>query len=199
MKGMNINWKKISPNRWLELSSPVTLGIAGISLLALILGKVTRDASTRALFSVYRASWADPLSYLRALLHVFGHADFAHYAANMGMVLVLGPLVEKHYGSRRFLLMALLTALITGITHLLLSPGTAMLGASGLVFMLIFLAAMSGRAGGRLPLTLILVALIYLGREIAGGLFARDNISQLAHIMGAVCGTGFGLWMKNAA
>lgn len=188
-----MNWQKLDPRRWIELSSPVTLGIAGVSLIALILGGVTGGASTRALFSVYRGSWADPQSYLRVILHVFGHADFAHYAANMGMVLVLGPLVEKHHGSRRFLLMVLITALVTGLTHLLLSAGTAALGASGIVFMLIFLSAISGRENGKIPLTLVLVAVIYLGREIAGGLFTRDSISQLAHVMGAVCGVGFGL------
>jgi membrane associated rhomboid family serine protease len=190
---MKINWSKANPRHWVELSSPLTLGIAGVSLFALILGGITRGASTRAVFSVYRSSWADPLSYLRVVLHIFGHGDFAHYAANMGMVLVLGPLVEKHYGSRRFLIMVAVTALVTGLTHILLSPGTAALGASGIVFMLIFLSAISGRENGKIPLTLILVAVIYLGREVAGGLFTRDSISQLAHVMGAVCGVGFGL------
>ena len=194
---MKINWSKVNPRNWIELSSPVTLGIAGVSLVALILGGVTGGASTRALFSVYRSSWADPLSYLRVFFHVFGHADFAHYAANMGMVLVLGPLVEKHYGSRQFALMALVTALVTGLTHILLSPSSAALGASGIVFMLIFLSAISGRENGKIPLTLILVAAIYLGREIAGGLFTRDSVSQLAHVMGAVCGIFFGLIPKG--
>ena len=192
---MKIRWNKLDPRQWVELSSPVTLGIAGLSLLALILGALTGGASTRALFSVYRASWSDPLSYLRIILHVFGHVDFAHYAANMGMMLVLGPLVERHYGAKRYILMILMTALLTGLAHLLLSPGSASLGASGIVFMMIFLSAVSGRErSGKVPLTLILVALIYLSREISAGLFTRDNISQLAHIMGAVCGVGFGLW-----
>lgn len=190
--------KKIDPRRWVELSSPVTLGIAGFSLIALVLGAVTGGAATRALFSVYRSSWADPLGFLRVILHVFGHADFAHYAANMGMVLVLGPLVERHYGAKRFLVMVLVTALVTGLSHILVSPGTAAMGASGIVFMLIFLSAVSGRENGKVPLTLILVAVIYLGGEIAGGLFTKDNISQLAHIMGAVCGIGFGMWFKRS-
>lgn len=195
---MKINWKSLNPRRWVELSSPVTLGIAGLSLVVLVLGTLTGGASNRTLFSVYRASWADPLSYLRVFLHIFGHADFAHYTGNMGMVLVLGPLVERHCGARRYALMVLAAALVTGLVHILISPGTASMGASGIVFMLIFLSAVSGReGGGKVPLTLILVAVIYLGREISAGLFTRDNISQLAHISGAVCGAVFGMAFRS--
>ena len=184
---------KINPKNWVELSSPVTLGFAGLSLFALILGGLTGGASTRALFSIYRSSAADVLFYSRLFLHVLGHGDFTHYAANMGMLLVLGPLVEKHYGSGRYLLMIALTALVTGLFHILLSAGTVSLGASGIVFMLILLSAASGRQSGKVPLSLLLVALIYLGQEIAGGIFQKDNISQLAHIIGGLCGLAFGL------
>lgn len=185
--------------KYVELSSPVTLGFAFLSLIALALSALTGGASNRALFSVYRSSAADPLSYLRLFLHVLGHADFSHYAGNMALFLVLGPLVEKHYGSRKLLVMVLVTALMIGLTHLLLSPGTACLGASGLVFMLILLSAVSGRSQGKLPLTLILVALIYLGGALADALFTRDNVSQLAHITGGLCGIGFGLMGKKGA
>ncbi len=194
---MTVNWRSLDPRRWVEFSSPVTLGIAGLSLLALMLGALTGGAANRVLFSVYRASWSDPLSYLRAFLHILGHADFAHYAGNMGMVLVLGPLVERHYGPRQYILMVLATALVTGLVFVLVSPGTASMGASGIVFMLIFLSAVSGRERGKVPLTLILVAVIYLGREVSAGLFSRDNISQLAHISGAVCGALFGMAFKG--
>ena len=190
---------KLDPRRWVELSSPVTLGFAALSLLALLLQGLTGGASTRALFSVYRFAPGDVLGYLRLFLHVLGHADFAHYAANMGLLLVLGPLVEKHYGSQRYLLMMLVTALVTGLFHILLSGHTVALGASGIVFMLIFLSAISGRKSGKIPLTLVFVAVIYLGGELTGGLFGRDNINQWAHILGGVCGIAFGLILQGRA
>ena len=183
--------------QWVELSSPVTLGFAGLSLLALLLNTLTGGASNCALFSVYRFSPGDLLGYLRLVLHVLGHANFAHYAGNMSLLLVLGPLVEKQYGAGRYLIMIVITALVTGLAHIVLSPGTAALGASGVVFMLILLAAMAGRSGGKVPLTLIVVAVIYLGGELAGGLFGQDNVSQLAHIAGGVCGIVFGMIWKG--
>jgi len=168
-------WKKIKPGNWIEITSPLTLGFAGLSLAALILGWLTGGDSTRALFSVYRASAASPLFYLRLLLHVLGHVDFAHYTANMALFLVLGPLVEQRYGARR---MTMMIALITALSHLLISPDAAVLGASGIVFMLILLSAAAGRKSGKIPLTLVLVALMYLGQEIAGGILQKDNISN---------------------
>lgn len=72
-----------------------------------------------------------------------------------------------------------------------MSPGTASLGASGIVFMLILLSAASTRKSSKIPLTLILVALIYLGQEVLA-IFQKDNISQLAHLIGGLCGVLLG-------
>lgn len=189
-----MDWNRLKPSRWLALTSPVTLGFALLSLLALGLDALTRGQSTRSLFSVYRAPLTDPLALPRLLLHVLGHAGFAHYAGNMGLFLVLGPLMEQRYGPARFFAFIAVTAVVTGLTHLLISPGTAMLGASGVVFMLILLSAVSARTTQKVPLTLLLVALIYLGREIVGGLFTHDRVSQLAHIAGGAMGIVLGLF-----
>ncbi|NLB37678.1 MAG: rhomboid family intramembrane serine protease [Clostridiales bacterium] len=190
---MRIDWDKVKPSRWLEWASPVTLGFALLSLVALGLDALTGGRSTRLLFSVYRSGMGDPLFYPRLFLHVLGHGSFAHYAANMGLFLVLGPLMEKRYGAGRYLAYIAITALVTGLVHILISSNTAMLGASGVVFMLILLSAVSGRSSDKVPVTLVLVALIYLGREIVGGLFTHDSVSQLAHIAGGVCGIVLGL------
>lgn len=189
--------KRIDPRGWLEFSSPLTLGYALIALLVLILSLLTGGVSTRALFSAYRAPLSDLLFYPRLFLHVLGHTDFGHYATNMSLLLVLGPLVEKHYGKGRFLLMMAVTALVSGAFHILLSPGTALMGASGVVFMLIILAAASGREKGKVPLTLLLVAVFYLGCELYFGIFVRDSISRLAHVLGGLCGIAFGLRLKR--
>ena len=84
----------------LQFNAPVILSFFFISLLSLILGFLTSKASTTMAFSVYRASLLDPLTYVRFFGHVFGHADISHFFNNMLLLLVVGPPLEKLYGSR---------------------------------------------------------------------------------------------------
>jgi membrane associated rhomboid family serine protease len=72
------------------------------------------------------------------------------------------------------------------------------LGASGIVFMLIILSSFVNIREGSIPLTLVLVVAIYFGREIMSGLSVRDNISQLTHIAGGICGLFFGFSLKSS-
>lgn len=181
----------------IQYNSPVILTFVLVSGLALVLGVLTGGATTTLLFSVYRSSLSDPLTFVRFFGHVLGHTGFSHYAGNMVMILVLGPMVEEQYGSRNTLLLILMTALTTGILHWILSPGTALLGASGIVFMLIFLSSLAGMRRHSIPLTLILVTVIYFGQEIYAGLFAGDNVSHLTHIIGGACGTVMGTALRR--
>lgn len=50
------------------------------------------------------------------------------------LILVVGPLLEEKYGSGAIASVIITTALVTGIVHWLLFPGTMLLGASGVVF-----------------------------------------------------------------
>lgn len=190
-------WQKCRLSRWIELSSPVTLGFAGLSLLVWLVALITGGGSTKLLFSVYRSSPGDFFFWPRLFLHPLGHVSFSHLATNMAFFLMLGPLVEKHYGRRKMLVMLAVSSLAIALVHLALSPDKAALGASGLVFMMIMLSAISGRSRGKIPLTTILVAIIYLGRELTNGIIGQDSISQLAHITGGVCGLIFGWFLSR--
>lgn len=176
----------------LSYNSPVILTFALLSLAALILGELTGGETTWALFTVYRSPLDDPLTYVRLFGHVLGHSGWAHYINNMLMLLVIGPPMEERYGGRALLFSIAATALVSALVQWFLFPNTALLGASGIVFMLIVMASLSGMRRGELPLTLLLVLVLYLGGEVLDGLFSRDNVSQLTHIvgglMGAVCG-----------
>jgi membrane associated rhomboid family serine protease len=183
--------------RRLQYNAPVVLTFSLLALLAWGLGELTGGITTQKLFSVYRSSLGDPLTYFRFFGHALGHSGFAHYSGNILMILILGPMVEERYGSfHTFLLMAV-TALATGIVHWFVSPYTALLGASGIVFMLIFLASLAGMRKNRIPLTLVAVTAIYFGQEIYNGLFTADNISHLTHIIGGVCGVVLGLFLRQ--
>lgn len=177
----------------IQYNSPVVLSFALVSLAALLLGRLTDGWTTTNLFSVWRSSLGDLLTYPRFFLHVLGHTDYAHYIANMMMILVVGPGLEEKYGSRNLLVAILITAFVSGLIHWLLFPGTMLLGASGIVFMMIVMASLAGMRNGYIPLTLILVLVLYLGNEIVDGVVLSDNVSQLTHIIGGICGAVLGL------
>lgn len=179
--------KKITYN------SPVVLTFALISFATLLLGMATGGSTTTQFFMVYRSSPANPLTYVRLFCHVLGHADFSHFFGNMTLFLVVGPPLESKMGGRNLLFAIGVTAVVSGLVHILLNSNTALLGASGVVFMMIILSSITGARKGQIPLTLILVAVIYLGNEIWEGLTANDATSQLAHITGGLCGIGLGL------
>lgn len=181
----------------IQYNSPVVLTFALASLGALVLGWVTGGWTTWHLFSVYRSPLSDPLTYVRLVGHVLGHAGYAHYLGNMMLFLVIGPPLEEKYGSRRLLLCILVTALVSGLVQVLFVPGTALLGASGIVFMLIVLSSLAGMREGFIPLTLILVVILYLGGEVIDGITTQDNVSHLTHIVGGLCGAGLGFGMKR--
>lgn len=181
----------------IQYNSPVILTFALVSFIVLALGWATNGRSTALLFSVYRAPLTDPLTYIRLFGHVLGHGGYTHYIGNMLLLLVVGPPLEEKYGSRNLLSAIGVTALISGIVQMAFFPGTALLGASGIVFMMIVLSSLAGMRGDGIPLTLILVLALYLGREVVAALTQQDNISQLTHIIGGLCGAVIGLALEN--
>ena len=134
---------------------------------------------------------------MRFFTHVLGHSGYSHYMGNMLLLLLVGPGLEEKYGSRNLLLTIVITAFATGLVQFLLFPHSALLGASGIVFMMIVLSSFTAARKGEIPVTLILVVIFYLGGEIVDGLFQRDNISQIAHIVGGVCGLVFGFTVRR--
>ena len=181
----------------LSFNSPVILGFTLACFIVLILDKVTGSASTRAFFSVYRSSLASPFTYIRFFGHVLGHASWDHFFGNIMMLLVVGPLLEEKYGSANILFVILTTALVTGVINFILFPHVQLLGASGVVFAFILLASFTSIEDGKIPLTFILVALIYIGQQVYDGLFIRDNVSNLTHILGGIVGSSLGYVMNK--
>ena len=180
-----------------QYNSPVVISFFLISFAALVFGWLSNNWTTASLFSVYRSSFRNPFTYIRLISHVLGHADLEHFFGNMLMFLVIGPPLEERYGSRVLLTGILLTALISGLLQTVLFPNSALLGASGIVFMLIMLSSLSGMEDGGIPVTLILVAVLYLGRELYSILFIKDDVANLMHIIGGICGTTYGFLISR--
>ncbi len=168
-------------------NSPVILTFTFICVGVRLFG----DYFTQAFFSVSNSmDFFNPIDYFRLFSHAIGHANWGHLFGNFSLILLIGPMIEEKYGSINLLIMMLLTALVTGILNVaFLSSG--LLGASGIVFMLILLSSITNFQSGKIPLTFIFVVLIYLGQEVFN-IMKLDQVSQFAHIIGGVCGSIFG-------
>ena len=185
--------KKIKLKLELQYNSPVILTFFLLSMLVLLADGWTDGWSTMNLFCVYRSSWRDPLGYIRLFGHVLGHANWEHFLNNMLLLLVVGPPMEEKYGSIPLLKGILFTALVTGVLQCILFPNTGLLGASGIVFMLIMLSSLAGFSGG-IPVTMLLVAALYFGQQVYDIIFVHDNVANFMHIVGGLCGTAFGYY-----
>ena len=64
--------------------------------------------------------------------------------------------------------------------------------------MMIVMASLGGMRSGGIPLTLILVFVIYVGSEIVSGLTNADSISHLSHIIGGICGAVLGIAIRRS-
>ena len=181
----------------ITFNAPVVLGFAIAGLAVMILNLLTGGASNRLLFSTYRARPLSPLTWIRLFTHVLGHSGWDHYIGNMAYLLLLGPALEEKYGSKRILGVMAAAALSTGLLHTLLFPHSALCGASGVVFAFILLTSFTGFREGELPVTVILVALIYIGQQVYDGIFVKDNVSNLSHIVGGLVGAGAGYLMNR--
>lgn len=188
---------KISERLKVSFNSPVILGFFFICFAALLLNLLTKGKTNFLFFSVYRSSFLQPLTYVRLVGHVFGHAGWEHFINNMMLILVVGPLLEEKYGSWNMFCVIFITALVTGLVNCLLFLHVRLLGASGVVFALILLSSFTSIRNGYIPLTFILVAVIYLGSQVYEGLFLQNNVSNLSHILGGFVGAGLGYGMNR--
>ncbi|MBL7999986.1 MAG: rhomboid family intramembrane serine protease [Candidatus Kapabacteria bacterium] len=174
----------------IRFNAPVAIGLTVSALAALLINVSTGGYANQYLFSTY-ADGFSLLSFFRLFSHVLGHSGWDHFLANFTLILVLGPLLEEKYGSGRLLVMIMVTAMVTALLNNIFFS-TGLLGASGIVFMMIVLSSFSNYRNGELPVTFLVVVCLFLGREIIAS-FQPDTVSQFAHIAGGVAGSVFGL------
>ena len=181
----------------ISFNSPVILGFTLICFAALILDNITFGVSNKLVFSVYHSSLLDPLTYVRFVGHIFGHANWEHFIGNIMMILIIGPLLEEKYGSKKMFSVILVTAVITGIVNYVFFPNIRLLGASGVACALILLSSFTSMKRGSIPFTFILVTLIYIGQQVYQGIFIDDNVSNITHIIGGFVGAFFGYLLNR--
>lgn len=181
----------------IDYNSPVVLSFALLCCIALLLNFITGGLANRYLFSVYRFSFTDILGYFRMFLYVLGHGSFSHLFNNLLLILLIGPILEEKYGSKNLLIMIIFTALISGLINIIVFPHVALMGASGIAFMFIVLVSYVNVRKDTIPLTFILIIILYLSSEIYNSIFVSDNISQITHIVGGLLGGIFGFYLNK--
>ncbi|MFK8044332.1 MAG: rhomboid family intramembrane serine protease [Crocinitomicaceae bacterium] len=178
----------------ITFNSPVILGFSFLSVLVFVLTQYLGLAIN--LFTLPGHfefnNWSN---YPRLFSYVLGHSNADHIIGNLSFILLLGPIIEEKYGSKNTLIMVLTTAIITAIFHLLFFSN-GLLGVSGIVFSFIVLVSLVNFRNNEIPITFILVAIIFIGKELIH-MFNDDSISQFAHILGGCIGAVFGFKLKS--
>lgn len=176
----------------IKINAPVTIGFVLMCLIVLLITQ-TSQAILMKYFVTYRSSLMDPFTYIRLISYIFGHSDWSHFTSNMTFILLLGPMIEEKYGSKKLCIMIGITSIIGALLNSLLFSNTALCGASGIVFMMMIVSSITSVKQKEIPLTLILVFVIFIGKEVYSAIIEDDSISQLTHIAGGFCGAYFGL------
>lgn len=178
----------------ITFNSPVVLNFSLICVAVYFLDALMAGY-VMPYFSLGRISISEPVTLITLFTHVIGHASIEHLMGNLTFILLLGPIVEEKYGGNKLILMMMITALVTGLLNVFFFH-TGLLGASGIVFMLILLASFTNSKSGEIPVTFILIALLFVGKEVLNSVKA-DQISQFAHIVGGICGGIFGFTQRS--
>lgn len=175
-------------------NAPFTLTFALVATIVHFLGKDVTES-----FFLVRPSMdlGNPLDYFRLFSHALGHGSWDHLFGNFSLILILGPILEEKYGTKLLFMMSFITAFFTGVLNVVfLSNG--LLGASGIVFMMILLSSFSNMKARTIPLTFILVMILFVGKEILNSFDPQHaQTSQFAHILGGIFGAVFGFFIGN--
>ena len=181
----------------ISINAPVILGLTGISLIVLIINSLSGGRFNNAM-GIYYTSITDLTFYTRFFTHSIAHINMTHYAGNFLLILAIGPLIEEKYGSRYTLIALLICSVVTGLVHVIFQPRVMLLGASGIAFMLILIGSFVNTSRGKIPLTFILVTVLYICNEIIAGITVHDNVSRVTHVIGGICGAACGwYWARR--
>lgn len=183
----------------LKYNAPVTFSFALIATFILALDKFLFPGMVASWFTAPGRLWnpSNPAHYFSLVFYVFGHESWAHLWSNFLILLLLGPILEEKYDSRSLLIMMAATALTVGVFQVLLAQ-PPLTGSSALGFMMIMLVSFARVRPGEIPISLILIFIVYLLNELTRAAAEGGSVSAAAHIIGGLCGVIFG-FLKNGA
>ncbi len=189
----------------LRYNAPVVLSFSLICAVELLISTLTGGPGS-PIFNLFSISpndfsLASIGSWFRLFSHTMGHYDWAHLIGNLSFILLIGPILEEKYGSLPILAVMAVTALATGILDLLVIRAQ-LLGASGIVFAFILLSSFTNIRSGQIPLTFILIVILFLVKELWSSIApqqgAGPGVANLAHVLGGIVGAVFGFIFSKA-
>jgi membrane associated rhomboid family serine protease len=167
---------------------------AGAHTLHDFLANVFSNSQNADVLIAYGAKYNEAIlegQYWRFVTPIFLHAFILHVALNMLNLIVVGIFVERIFGHLRFLLIYLVTGVISVIASFYFAPQEISVGASGAIFGLVgaysifvFVHRRAFRHGGIPALTWLV---FIIGLNLGIGLII-PNIDNYAHVGGFVSG-----------
>ncbi len=172
----------------IKYNSPIILTYAILSICVLVF--TGNAVITKYFSSPAHLSFSNPYFYLRLVSYIAGHGNWSHLIGNMMIILLVGPLLEEKHGSGKLLEMISVTAVSTALLNAFLFSNS-LIGGSGIAFMLILLSSFSNIKSREIPLTFIIITVLYVGSEVVS-ILKVDQISQFSHLAGGFVGAAYG-------
>ena len=180
--------------------SPLVIIFAVISILIMVLNSIAESRGASGLLGFFSAptsskvtvtafNFRNPVHYLRLFFHIFGQRKWINLVRDLSFILLLGPQLEKLYGTKLLLLMFSVCAFVTGVLNACFLS-VPLCGAGGIAFMMILLTVYMSIKKQVVPVSCVLLLLLYIGQGISN---AGGGNSEIVHLLAGICGSLFGM------
>lgn len=171
-----------------------------LTMIVIFIVQLLSDSFTDLLI-LNESSWFQPWRFVTS---IFLHGSLAHLILNLFALLLFGLILEKFIGSKRFLIVFLVTGILANL--IAVNFYNSSLGASGAIFgvigALIVIRPMLPIWAFGLPMPMFVAGMIWAGADILGayGFLAGnpiDNTGNIAHLSGMFFGLVFGFLFRK--
>lgn len=155
-------------------------------------------------FSVYPWKIFNVLQLWRLVTYQFLHSGISHILVNMLVLYFFGPMLERQWGSKKFLTFYLICGATGGILFQLLAmahilPADPLVGASGAIYGMLAAGAilfpnLRVYVMGIFPLPLMVLALIFAGISVLRFFGGHNAGGEAAHLAGMAAGAVYVLY-----
>lgn len=180
--------------------SPLVLVFAFIAIFIMILNSIAMKRGQFGLINFFSApasiyakncafNFKNVVHYLRLFLHVLGHTQWTVLVRDLSFILLLGPLLEKTYGTKLLLLMFAVCAFASGVLNVCFVD-SMLCGSSGIAFMMILLTAFMNIKKQTVPVSFVLLLFLYIGLSLSK---SGGGNAEIVHLAGGIFGSLFGM------